>query len=239
MFCGKCGAEVRDGAGFCPKCGSTMTKQPATGGVAVPVEPAERAKGLGNVPKGAIVGVAVLVAVVVGFFAFIGLTGGSGQSTPQETVESLFAAVKSGDFEKAVNYFPDQLIDAQLEKAGMTKSEFAEQLRSSMNGSLGITGVTSSQLSEAGYDSLEDMIKSLTFDIVVTDTEQYDQEKLKSIVEQFTKYAGEPKSEITEAVRIACEVTVSGEVGGEAKSEKNSLHYTMIKMDNKWYFFTS
>jgi|BioPla2DNA2_1021312.scaffolds.fasta_scaffold20298_4 uncharacterized membrane protein YvbJ len=24
MFCGKCGAEVQDGAGFCPKCGNNM-----------------------------------------------------------------------------------------------------------------------------------------------------------------------------------------------------------------------
>lgn len=229
MFCKKCGASVKDRESFCPVCGAE----------ARPSSP-QANRGLGKIPKGAVVGTVLLVVALVGFFAFTGLKGGTSQGTPEKTVESLVSAMASSDFKGALDYFPEQLLDVQLEKAGMTKEEFSEKLSSSLGSAVGLgSSIVSEQMFKAGYASLEDLLADFTIAVEITSTEHCDQKELESIISKFTKYAGEPQDEITDAAHVSCEITVSGELDGEPKTATSEQKYTLIKMSGKWYIFST
>lgn len=69
-FCVNCGAEIQDGAAFCPRCGQKVGEKIS---LPVPAQTYRKAPGINKAVIGGIAGVVVLIAAVVIFFAVRGV----------------------------------------------------------------------------------------------------------------------------------------------------------------------
>ena len=108
MFCPKCGAEAKDGAAFCEKCGAPLSPSPTDSAEAAPAG----AQAAGAVPAGSSnLGVAALVLSILGFltgFLLIGmvldvvaivlavLVFRKARKTPTRTGQALAAIIVAG-----------------------------------------------------------------------------------------------------------------------------------------------
>lgn len=102
MFCGKCGAQIPEGAAFCQQCGAPVGggQQPAAAGA----DHAQMNLRYRNIGIAAVASVVVVAAVLL-----FTLLGGRGYKA---TVSKLMDAILDGDAKTIVRLVPDKIADS-------------------------------------------------------------------------------------------------------------------------------
>ena len=134
MFCRNCGTQLKEGAKFCPKCGTPVSSTAGNGfnGSGVPHEKqgartqttyhyqSSTAKKESRIPFFLIGVIVILVAAVV--IIFRACSGGG----YKKVIKTYMEGNQELDAEKMLSVFPPQILDA-IEDEGYDREEIAEQ----------------------------------------------------------------------------------------------------------------
>lgn len=205
-FCGKCGAELKEGSKFCVSCGAPVPQAGAQGNAA-PQGNAQGSyqQGTANAqggyagtsavkkpvawkPIAAIAAVVVVLAVVL-----FGVFGTKGYEKPIKYMEK---GINEGDIKTFAKAFP--------------------------NGVEGLVSYLPDDLSEIfpGYD--------MKFDIV--DKEKLDKDEMALILSDEYNMSASELKDVTAAYIL--DVEMSAVIDGEEESEETEI--PVVKMDGKW-----
>lgn len=183
MYCGKCGNEVKDGTGICPKCGTRLgaDKKPAV------------RKAVGNVQKnsGIIAAAAVIVLAIVCGVLFLG------GNSEQAVIKSFMKGLIEPDAKSIVKVLPDKVVEAMMEEEDMDEEEF-EWAMEEWNEDL-----------QDDYEKYEDVFGDdwkMTYEVV--EMVEAENSFLRDIKKTYKKYDIDLDIKAAKAVEV--ELTVSG-----------------------------
>ena len=178
MFCGMCGAENKEGAKFCEKCGAPINKG----------QKRDEINATNQNKKVGMIAVAVLAVVIV--VALFSLFGGRGY---ESTVKEYFNATMDGDAKAVVNLIPKKVMEKELKNEGYDEDEmdmFIEEGEKQLQDTL---------------DSIEDaMGKDWKMTYEIKETEDVTGRELKEIKDDYEGY----DIDVSEAKKVEVEMKV-------------------------------
>ena len=122
MFCKNCGTQLKEGAKFCPKCGTPAANVNTGGngggyqGGASPVQPQKKPPYLAIGLIAIVVGVVIVLAVVLGKSVF-----GKGYEKP---IKTMVKGVEEQDGRVISSVFPEKTVEAMEDELGFDKKDF-------------------------------------------------------------------------------------------------------------------
>ena len=213
MFCKNCGAQIAEGAKFCPKCGASVGNVNAgnngeTGQVETGKKPPYLAIGLIAV----IAVVVIILAVVLGKTVF-----GKGYEKP---IKNLIKGVEEQDGEMILSAFSDETIEALEDEMGVDRKDLEDMMEEEFE----------YMFSDEEYED-----EDLEFKYKIEDNEKLDKDDIKDIKDELKDYYN-----IREDIKAAREldVTLTVYVDGEEEDDSEET-LTVIKVDGKWYLSPS
>lgn len=206
MFCKNCGAQIKDGAKFCPKCGTPAgnTNPKAAGRTQTAKKPPYLAIGL----VAAVAVVAVIILFFVGRLIF-----GKGYEKP---IKTLAKGIEQDDGEIIQGAFTETALDWSKEYSGLSSRELEKNWSSSWR--YNISG-----------EDLEDEDIKVKYKIV--DVKKLDKDDIKDLKKEQKESYGF-RDDITAARELDVVFTVY--VDGD-EEEETDMTVTVIKVDGKWY----
>ncbi len=210
MFCKNCGAELKEGARFCDKCGAQQSaavqqKAPAAGG-----NPGGGAQGASkNNNLILIVGCVAVLAVVILLVSL--LFGGGSYKKP---IKRLMAGIQKEDPEKVMDAFPEEMIDEITDMQNATKRELGNELIDTFRSMLDL-----------------DKGDKLKISYKITDTAKYDRDELEDLRDDLDSYYDIDAKDIKAAKEVDVEIKLKS--GKDKEESEDTL--TVVKIGRKWY----
>lgn len=212
MFCRNCGAELKGGAKFCPKCGTPVAADPAGGNGAAGQSPASRIQQAKRPPYLAIG--AIVIAVILVLLIIFGLRSCIGGGNYERPVKALVEGIEKQDGDKILSAFSDEMLDVMEDQSGYDRDEMADMMESMFS------------MAYIGADLDEENFK---LDYKVTDDKDLSKGKIKDIEEEYKNQDMDIK--IKDAKEL--EVELIAEIDGEEDTQEFSL--TVVKIGGSWY----
>ena len=192
MFCRNCGTQLKEGAKFCPKCGTPVNSTAGNGvnGDRVPPEKwgggtqttyhyqSSAAKKETRIPLFLIGAIVILAAVVVIIFRACSDSG------YKKVIKTYMEGNQELDAEKMLSVFPPQVLDA-IEDEGYDREEIAEQFEQTLTKSLDTLGADDdfdleykiedeANLSKSMIENIEEEFADEDVNISITDGKSVD-----------------------------------------------------------------
>lgn len=256
MFCSKCGAQIPEGAAFCPNCGQTVDNRPEnenssspgnqqnTGayqpggqyqggpGGPYPAGPAGTASGSGRRKKIIAAVIAVLAVAVIVIVLVINLFGGDGYSSYKKLIKDCTEAIFEGDGAKLIDALPEE----GLELLSITSEGFLQDAREELS-SFPESFNPDNEKWDYSYKIVDEEnisqaeLKEGIDSMMETElpSELEDDEDAQQALEDYREMG----SEIENVKNVETEVTV--EIGDEPT--KFSMSFTVAEIDGKWYLW--
>jgi len=214
MFCGKCGTQIPDGAGFCPSCGNATGAQTAAANNTTQVVTEAPKK---KVSTNTIIGIVAVAAVVVALAIIlisIFAGGSAGSGSPEAAVENYVEATFDFDIDKLLECIHEDIVNRTAdEEYDGDVDALKEELQEVLDMSKGMMG-------DAEFD----------YDII--DSTDIKGDDLDELTEDFKD---EFDLKISAAAEVEFEVSIKGEMFGEEINETEEATITVVKIDGKWY----
>ena len=216
MYCKNCGKPNNDGDQFCQYCGAPINEQdaPVAENLGFEAEaPAPRKKLSKKTLIGICAGAAAAVVLAVVLILVFSL---GGSNSPEGVVQKYIKASQNRNLEDMISAcYPDDLLEKQLKKHDMTRSEYKRALKEA----------------QEEYDDYSDE-EDLKYSWKIIDSETLDKDDLKTLNERYRDEFDTSKRYISEARELTIEIKYTDEDGEEYEHE---AELTVVKIDGKWY----
>lgn len=224
MFCGKCGAELKENAKFCSKCGNVIDTNGEKGQSNSQVEKyKEMVNGnKKNKTVGMIaVGVVVLILVVAVFCVF---GGRSYKKTIKEYVKASFNSDSDKAVDKIVKLLPEEVwektVESGKEEGDIDNEEEAKEFLA--------------EKLEESYETIEEHYgEGFKYSYEIVDEDELRSPELEAIEDDFKDEDIRLEKEITEGKEVTVKVAVKSADG--KTTADNELNVTVIKIGRSWY----
>lgn len=224
MFCGKCGAELKDNAKFCSKCGNVIE---ANNGKEKQDSQVEKYKEIVNGNKknktiGMIaVGGLILILVLAVFFIF---GGRSYKKTVKEYVKASFSSDSDKAVDKMVKLLPEEVwekvVESGKEEGDIDNEEEAKEFLA--------------EKLEESYETIEEHYgEGFKYSYEIVDEDELRSPELRAIEDDFEDEDIRLEKEIKEGKEVTVKVAVKS-ADGEMKAD-NEMNITVIKIGRSWY----
>lgn len=223
MFCKNCGTQLKEGAKFCPKCGTPVTPMPGAGqagpgaGPQPPYQqpgggqPPHQGPAAGKASKIPIFAIGAIVILVVAVILIFRACAGGGYEKP---IKNFMQGMEDLDADKMLSAFPPEALEA-LEDEGYDEDEISEQFE---------------QMVTAGMDSLGFDI-DYAIDYEIEDATELSKREISDIEEAFEDE--DIDLSIKEGRSVDLTLTISLDSLGISQDEEITLE--AIKVGGGWY----
>lgn len=222
MFCRNCGTQLKEGAKFCPKCGTPVNLTAGNGvnGGGVPSEKrgvgtqttyhyqSSAAKKESRIPFFLIGVIVILVVAVVIIFRACS-DGGY-----KKVIKTYIEGNQELDAEKMLSVFPPQILDA-IEDEGYDREEIAEQFEQTITKSLDTLGADD----------------DFSLDYKIEDETNLSKSMIENIEEEFADE--DVNISITDGKSVDLTWTISFDDLGI--NHEQNMTVEVIKVDGDWY----
>ncbi len=220
MFCRNCGAQLKEGAKFCPKCGTPVTQTQSTAGQQYDVQPGQDlregpglsgAAGVKKTKKAPAFAIGAVIILVIAVILIVrACAGGGGYEKP---IRNLMEGIENRDIDQLLKAFPDEMFEDDNENE---RDEIAEEIENAFNYSIGSV-------------HLFDIDYKLSYEI--DDEFDLSDREVKEIEDQFE---GE---DIDVTVKAGKEVDLTMTISIEALDYEGDQQMTLevIKIGGSWY----
>lgn len=222
MFCRNCGTELKEGAKFCPKCGTPATPvqqkresqfsnggQSQNGELTGGTQAVSRRKAK-KIPVFAIGVIVILIAAVV--LIVRGFLGGG----YEEPIKNLVRGIEKRDGSMILKAFPEELLEAAEEEDGYDREEMAQMFESVFSYSIG------------DFD-LTDIDYTVSYEI--KDDLDLSEREMKEIEDDLEAEGADLDIKAGKEVELELKIAIDG-IGYEETREET---IEVIKIGGKWY----
>ena len=110
MFCKNCGTQLKEGAKFCPKCGTPVTPMPGAGQAGPGAgQPPHQGPAAGKASKIPIFAIGAIVILVVAVILIFRACAGGGYEKP---IKNFMQGMEDLDADKMLSAFPPEALEA-------------------------------------------------------------------------------------------------------------------------------
>lgn len=213
MFCTKCGKEISDDSQFCIHCGAEQTPMDN------PLENKKintTTKKSGFINKKLIVGIVGIAIIILAFTVIKPMITGR---SVEKTLDMMMEGYNDRDGKKILEILPGEMIDKELEDAGMTKEELKKTL------DVALIAMKNKIQKDVGKD--------YTLDYEILSEKDYTDQELIELNNTLSE-KGIQKDKATEAKDVKLKI-VCKKGSKEVKTYDEESTIQMIKIKKNWY----
>lgn len=244
MFCPKCGTALPEQSQYCNMCGTAI----AADTTYYPVDPRGSYANAGSYPvhpqsvappqkarsKTPLIVLGALALVILAVLAALFLARGctvAESGSPKGVVLNATQAVLELDFEKALSYYPDEMVDHLVEQTGLSSRE---ALVGAVNEGI---HYSDKQLGLLGIDIREVLANA---DYRVTGSTKFTDEELSELKAHWNSIKPGFGDSFQDAAAVTLELSGKVEVFGHSISLSDYIGalpqiVTTVKIENTWY----
>lgn len=246
MFCGNCGTQIADGAGFCPNCGAPAESQPQEQSQPqvdpVPVKAGKFSNKF----------IGILAAVVAAVLVIVLCTTLFGGSSPEKVACQYMEAGLTMDYDTLkktsaldVDKFLSDAIEALADESDMTVKEVYEELEEMLEEEdIDVTIRSNKDIFNALKKLLEEEWEDTYGKYKITvepdgDPDKMKKKELKELIEEIEDTCDMLDLDVddyidTDKIKEAYIVEVECEIEGEDDEDSQTMEVTVVKYKGKW-----
>lgn len=224
MFCNNCGTELEDGVLFCPKCGTRVednisntgnTANTGNTGNTAYMNDAMTYVAPGS-KKNTLIGmIAVGLVALVAIVFLASVFGGRSYKTVVKHAVKDVCTMDKKSMKDLISLFPKEVIDTVIKNEGLkNKNELVDMMMDEIKGT------------ELLFGKLDNVSTK------ITDTEDFSEEDLQDVKEDFEDMGVKLKKKIKAGKHVTAEITFKIDGLGE---DSTPMTFDVIKLGHKWY----